>query len=274
MGELIDDDVLNAFAVVAPPDKVAAELRNRFEGMSTASASTPLQGGPRGVEGRAGRAALGAAVGRRACDSRLEVRCTRPSRHSTATRRTRTATSRWGAPDPEVFTFINDLERDIGTFLYWTQDVRDDGLLGDLRRGRRPAGPPAGTSPDSGGPPSKVVYSRTLDVPSSARTPDRTGVRSRRGAAHEADRRDTTSPLAARIWRARRWPHGVGRRAAPCSSHPSRSGAAHPRSPPTSVPTWRWWTSTASRAAPSTWSTASVAEAPIRLRVGRVRRRR
>ncbi len=33
MGELIDDDVLNAFAVVCPPDKVAAELRNRFEGM-------------------------------------------------------------------------------------------------------------------------------------------------------------------------------------------------------------------------------------------------
>ena len=33
MGELIDDDVLNAFAVVGPPDKVAAEVRNRFEGM-------------------------------------------------------------------------------------------------------------------------------------------------------------------------------------------------------------------------------------------------
>jgi probable F420-dependent oxidoreductase len=33
MGELIDDDVLNAFAVVGPPDKIAPELRNRFEGM-------------------------------------------------------------------------------------------------------------------------------------------------------------------------------------------------------------------------------------------------
>jgi probable F420-dependent oxidoreductase len=33
MGELVDDDVLNAFAVVGPPEKVAAELRNRFEGM-------------------------------------------------------------------------------------------------------------------------------------------------------------------------------------------------------------------------------------------------
>jgi hypothetical protein len=33
MGELIDDDVLNAFAVVCPLDKVAAEVRSRFEGM-------------------------------------------------------------------------------------------------------------------------------------------------------------------------------------------------------------------------------------------------
>ena len=33
MGELIDDDILNAFAVVAPLDKVATEVRNRFEGL-------------------------------------------------------------------------------------------------------------------------------------------------------------------------------------------------------------------------------------------------
>jgi probable F420-dependent oxidoreductase len=33
MGELIDDDVLNAFAVVCPLDKVATEVRNRFEGL-------------------------------------------------------------------------------------------------------------------------------------------------------------------------------------------------------------------------------------------------
>ena len=33
MGELIDDDVLNAFAVVGPLDQVAAEVRNRFEGL-------------------------------------------------------------------------------------------------------------------------------------------------------------------------------------------------------------------------------------------------
>lgn len=33
MGELIDDDVLSAFAVVAPLDQVAAEVRRRFEGL-------------------------------------------------------------------------------------------------------------------------------------------------------------------------------------------------------------------------------------------------
>ncbi len=30
MGEIIDDEVLNAFAVVAPLDKVASEVRTRF----------------------------------------------------------------------------------------------------------------------------------------------------------------------------------------------------------------------------------------------------
>jgi probable F420-dependent oxidoreductase len=33
MGELINDDILNAFAVVAPLDQVAAEVRNRFDGL-------------------------------------------------------------------------------------------------------------------------------------------------------------------------------------------------------------------------------------------------
>jgi probable F420-dependent oxidoreductase len=33
MGELIDDDVLNAFAVVCPLDRVAGEVRSRFEGL-------------------------------------------------------------------------------------------------------------------------------------------------------------------------------------------------------------------------------------------------
>jgi len=34
MGGLIDDDVLNAFAVVAGPPAVAAEIRRRFAGLA------------------------------------------------------------------------------------------------------------------------------------------------------------------------------------------------------------------------------------------------
>lgn len=35
MGELIDDDVLHAFAVVAEPGQVAAELLRRYGGLMT-----------------------------------------------------------------------------------------------------------------------------------------------------------------------------------------------------------------------------------------------
>ena len=33
MGDLIDDDVLNAFAVVAEPDQIGAELKKRYAGV-------------------------------------------------------------------------------------------------------------------------------------------------------------------------------------------------------------------------------------------------
>ncbi len=75
----------------------------------------------------------------------------------------------WGAPDPEVFTFINDLERGFGTYLYgrrmyetmvyWeTSDTTEDQppYLRDFAGIWRAA--------------AKVVYSRTLEVVSSTRT--------------------------------------------------------------------------------------------------------
>ena len=75
----------------------------------------------------------------------------------------------WGAPDPEVFTFINDLERGFGTYLYgrrmyetmvyWeTFDAAEDQppYVRDFAGIWRAA--------------AKVVYSRTLEVVSSART--------------------------------------------------------------------------------------------------------
>jgi len=75
----------------------------------------------------------------------------------------------WAAPDPEVFAFVNDLERPIGTYLY----------------GRRmyETMAPWETAPTGSDQPAvmrdfteiwraaeKVVFSRTLQTPSSART--------------------------------------------------------------------------------------------------------
>jgi dihydrofolate reductase len=75
----------------------------------------------------------------------------------------------WSMPDEELFGFINDLERPIGTHLYgrrmyetmryWEDDPVDpDGFaaLGDFRDIWRSS--------------NKIVYSRTLDVASSAKT--------------------------------------------------------------------------------------------------------
>jgi dihydrofolate reductase len=75
----------------------------------------------------------------------------------------------WGAPDEEVLRFLNDLERPVGTYLYgrrmyetllyWETAPVDDSVLAAVRdwtriwRGAE-----------------KVVYSRTLEAPSSART--------------------------------------------------------------------------------------------------------
>jgi dihydrofolate reductase len=76
----------------------------------------------------------------------------------------------WGAPDAEVFTFVNDLERRFGRHLSLRPpDVRGHGLLGDIRRCRRPASlrPGLRRALAGGG---QVVYSRTLDVASTART--------------------------------------------------------------------------------------------------------
>jgi probable F420-dependent oxidoreductase len=51
MGELIGDDVLDAFAVVAPPDQVPARIRERFAGViDRLSFYTPYQAGGESVE--------------------------------------------------------------------------------------------------------------------------------------------------------------------------------------------------------------------------------
>jgi dihydrofolate reductase len=75
----------------------------------------------------------------------------------------------WAAPDEEVHTFVNDLERSIGTYLYGRR-IYETMVYWET----------AHTLPDQ--PPfiqdfagiwqaaDKIVYSKTLDTPSSART--------------------------------------------------------------------------------------------------------
>ena len=75
----------------------------------------------------------------------------------------------WAAPDEQVFAFVNDLERPIGTYLYgrrmyetmvyWETEGTADGqpaVVRDFAELWRAA--------------EKIVYSRTLRTPSSART--------------------------------------------------------------------------------------------------------
>jgi dihydrofolate reductase len=72
----------------------------------------------------------------------------------------------WAAPDHEVHAFVNDLERPIGTYLYgrrmyetmvyWETDDDSDPVARDFASIWRSA--------------EKVVYSRTLQAPSSAKT--------------------------------------------------------------------------------------------------------
>lgn len=75
----------------------------------------------------------------------------------------------WGAPDPEVHTFINELERGIGTYLYGRRMYETmvtwetlDTAAAQMPAGRDFAGIWRAAA--------KVVYSRTLGAVSSART--------------------------------------------------------------------------------------------------------
>ena len=72
----------------------------------------------------------------------------------------------WATPDPEVHAFVNDLERPIGTYLYgrrmyetmifWETAPTDTELAGDY--------------PDIWRAAEKIVYSRTMQTPSTGRT--------------------------------------------------------------------------------------------------------
>lgn len=82
----------------------------------------------------------------------------------------------WAMPDPEVHTFVNDLERPAGTYLYGRRMYEMMAIWQTV--GLEPADTSAVAAP----PPEeldyaelwraadKVVYSRTLDTPTTART--------------------------------------------------------------------------------------------------------
>ena len=44
----------------------------------------------------------------------------------------------WAAPDDEVFTFVNELERPVGTYLYGRRMYETMALLGNRAHARRP----------------------------------------------------------------------------------------------------------------------------------------
>ena len=72
----------------------------------------------------------------------------------------------WAAPDEEVHMFVNDLERGVGTHLYGRR-------MYDVMVAWETMDDPAPAMRDFAGiwrAADKVVYSRTLDAPSSART--------------------------------------------------------------------------------------------------------
>ena len=90
----------------------------------------------------------------------------------------------WAAPDDEVFAFLNELERSVGTYLYgrrmyetlvyWeTVDVHQEQSPAewDWMQLWRSA--------------DKVVYSSALESVSSAKTPHRARLRAERGASDE-----------------------------------------------------------------------------------------
>ena len=72
----------------------------------------------------------------------------------------------WAAPDDEVFAFVTDLERPIGTYLYGRR-MYDTMAYWETAGNDSPA---TQDFADVWSAADKIVYSRTLEAPSSART--------------------------------------------------------------------------------------------------------
>ncbi len=158
----------------------------------------------------------------------------------------------WAVPDEEVHTFINDLERPVGTHLLGRRmyDVLVSWETIAL------AGQPASIRDFAAiwRAADKIVYSKTLEQVSSARTRiernfDPEAVRELKAAAAR-DLSIGGPALAARHSRPAWWTRYS------CSSRRSWSETASERSPPTSVYSSTCWTIAASGTASFTFTTA------------------
>ena len=74
----------------------------------------------------------------------------------------------WAAPDEEVHTFVNDLERPVGTYLYGRRMYEVMVAWETMHTSDQP--PFVRDFADTWGAADKIVYSRTLETVSSART--------------------------------------------------------------------------------------------------------
>jgi dihydrofolate reductase len=75
----------------------------------------------------------------------------------------------WAAPDEEVHTFVNDLERPVGTYLYGRR-MYETMVYWESAHTLAGQPPFVGDFAEIWQAADKIVYSRTLETPSSART--------------------------------------------------------------------------------------------------------
>lgn len=75
----------------------------------------------------------------------------------------------WAAPDEEVLTFVNDCERDVGTYLYGRR-MYETMVFWETAGERREQSPASREYAEIWQSAEKIVYSRTLEAASSART--------------------------------------------------------------------------------------------------------
>ena len=163
----------------------------------------------------------------------------------------------WAAPDDEVHAFVNDLERPIGTYLYGRRMYETMVYWETVSiSGDQPAAPRDFVEIWRAA--EKIVYSRTLQTLSSARTRiDAFSIRRRSSSSRSP--RPATSRLAVRSSLARPSPRAWSTNAT-CSSARLWSGAESAHCRMTSASSSSPWTSTASEAVSFTSATGYASD--------------